>query len=176
MLGRRARRTFDGLAYLGLVTAVSGAQGKDLCCMAFRSGTGPQASGAATRFLHLLGLLAGFMSLTSCDATATGLILGGWRCWSHRAIAFLWCAALADADRSVVVCIASMFQVSTPAFPGIAATGPPPTIGTDPDDDLVLAFNSTACWLTRRTSRQAARGLILRVGRVTTPPDLNPAR
>ncbi|HDY96114.1 hypothetical protein LCGC14_0449800 [marine sediment metagenome] len=136
------------------VTAFLVLKWKDLLLHAFDPAQA-QASGLHTGFLHY-GLLAVLSLTIVATLTATGLILAVALLVTPGAIAFLVVRSFGPMlIVSVLVCIASMFAGVYASF--FLDSAPAPTIVLILTAIFVLAFINRLL-VTRRTSRQAARG------------------
>ena len=136
------------------VTAFLVLKWKDLLLHAFDPAQA-QASGLHTGFLHY-GLLAVLSLTIVATLTATGLILAVALLVTPGAIAFLVVRSFGPMlFVSVLVCIASMFAGVYASF--FLDSAPAPTIVLILTAIFVLAFINRLL-VTRRTSRQAARG------------------
>ncbi|MGY9038085.1 metal ABC transporter permease [Sulfitobacter sp. M13] len=154
MLGVGAQDLWTAGLISVFVTAFLVLKWKDLLLHAFDPAQA-QASGLHTGFLHY-GLLAVLSLTIVATLTATGLILAVALLVTPGAIAFLVVRSFGPMlIVSVVVCIASMFAGVYASF--FLDSAPAPTIVLILTMIFVLAFINRLL-VTRRTSRQAARG------------------
>ena len=154
MLGVGAQDLWTAGLISAFVTAFLVLKWKDLLLHAFDPAQA-QASGLHTGFLHY-GLLAVLSLTIVATLTATGLILAVALLVTPGAIAFLVVRSFGPMlIVSVLVCIASMFAGVYASF--FLDSAPAPTIVLILTAIFVLAFINRLL-VTRRTSRQAARG------------------
>ena len=154
MLGVGAQDLWTAGLISVFVTAFLVLKWKDLLLHAFDPAQA-QASGLHTGFLHY-GLLAVLSLTIVATLTATGLILAVALLVTPGAIAFLVVRSFGPMlIVSVLVCIASMFAGVYASF--FLDSAPAPTIVLILTAIFVLAFINRLL-VTRRTSRQAARG------------------
>ncbi|WP_138923748.1 metal ABC transporter permease [Sulfitobacter sp. BSw21498] len=154
MLGVGAQDLWTAGLISVFVTAFLVLKWKDLLLHAFDPAQA-QASGLHTGFLHY-GLLAVLSLTIVATLTATGLILAVALLVTPGAIAFLVVRSFGPMlIVSVVVCIVSMFAGVYASF--FLDSAPAPTIVLILTMIFVLAFINRLL-VTRRTSRQAARG------------------
>ncbi|MEH6675269.1 MAG: metal ABC transporter permease [Sulfitobacter sp.] len=154
MLGVGAQDLWTAGLISVFVTAFLVLKWKDLLLHAFDPAQA-QASGLHTGFLHY-GLLAVLSLTIVATLTATGLILAVALLVTPGAIAFLVVRSFGPMlIVSVVVCIVSMFAGVYTSF--FLDSAPAPTIVLILTMIFVLAFINRLL-VTRRTSRQAARG------------------
>lgn len=154
MLGVGAQDLWTAGLISVFVTAFLVLKWKDLLLHAFDPAQA-QASGLHTGFLHY-GLLAVLSLTIVATLTATGLILAVALLVTPGAIAFLVVRSFGPMlIVSVVVCIVSMFAGVYASF--FLDSAPAPTIVLILTAIFVLAFINRLL-VTRRTSRQAARG------------------
>lgn len=154
MLGVGAQDLWTAGLISAFVTAFLVLKWKDLLLHAFDPAQA-QASGLHTGFLHY-GLLAVLSLTIVATLTATGLILAVALLVTPGAIAFLVVRSFGPMlIVSVLVCLLSMFAGVYASF--ILDSAPAPTIVLILTVIFVLAFINRLL-VTRRTSRQAARG------------------
>ncbi|WP_323802758.1 metal ABC transporter permease [Sulfitobacter litoralis] len=154
MLGVGAQDLWTAGLISVFVTAFLVLKWKDLLLHAFDPAQA-QASGLHTGFLHY-GLLAVLSLTIVATLTATGLILAVALLVTPGAIAFLVVRSFGPMlIVSIVVCIVSMFAGVYASF--FLDSAPAPTIVLILTMIFVLAFINRLL-VTRRTSRQAARG------------------
>ena len=154
MLGVGAQDLWTAGLISAFVTAFLVLKWKDLLLHAFDPAQA-QASGLHTGGLHY-GLLAVLSLTIVATLTATGLILAVALLVTPGAIAFLVVRSFGPMlIVSVLVCIASMFAGVYASF--FLDSAPAPTIVLILTAIFVLAFINRLL-VTRRTSRQAARG------------------
>ena len=154
MLGVGTQDLWTAGLISAFVTAFLVLKWKDLLLHAFDPAQA-QASGLHTGFLHY-GLLAVLSLTIVATLTATGLILAVALLVTPGAIAFLVVRSFGPMlIVSVVVCIVSMFAGVYASF--FLDSAPAPTIVLILTAIFVLAFINRLL-VTRRTSRQAARG------------------
>lgn len=154
MLGVGAQDLWTAGLISAFVTAFLVLKWKDLLLHAFDPAQA-QASGLHTGFLHY-GLLAVLSLTIVATLTATGLILAVALLVTPGAIAFLVVRSFGPMlVVSVVVCLLSMFAGVYASF--FLDSAPAPTIVLILTVIFVLAFINRLL-VTRRTSRQAARG------------------
>tara|TARA_R110002096_G_scaffold415058_1_gene616490 strand:+ start:616 stop:1458 length:843 start_codon:yes stop_codon:yes gene_type:complete len=154
MLGVGTQDLWTAGLISAFVTAFLVLKWKDLLLHAFDPAQA-QASGLHTGFLHY-GLLAVLSLTIVATLTATGLILAVALLVTPGAIAFLVVRSFGPMlIVSVVVCIVSMFAGVYASF--FLDSAPAPTIVLILTMIFVLAFINRLL-VTRRTSRQAARG------------------
>ena len=154
MLGVGAQDLWTAGLISAFVTAFLVLKWKDLLLHAFDPAQA-QASGLHTGVLHY-GLLAVLSLTIVATLTATGLILAVALLVTPGAIAFLVVRSFGPMlIVSVLVCIASMFAGVYASF--FLDSAPAPTIVLILTAIFVLAFINRLL-VTRRTSRQAARG------------------
>lgn len=154
MLGVGAQDLWTAGLISAFVTAFLVLKWKDLLLHAFDPAQA-QASGLHTGFLHY-GLLAVLSLTIVATLTATGLILAVALLVTPGAIAFLVVRSFGPMlIVSVVVCLLSMFAGVYASF--FLDSAPAPTIVLILTVIFVLAFINRLL-VTRRTSRQAARG------------------
>ena len=154
MLGVGAQDLWTAGLISAFVTAFLVLKWKDLLLHAFDPAQA-QASGLHTGFLHY-GLLAVLSLTIVATLTATGLILAVALLVTPGAIAFLVVRSFGPMlIVSVLVCLLSMFAGVYASF--FLDSAPAPTIVLILTVIFVLAFINRLL-VTRRTSRQAARG------------------
>ncbi|MBQ0716644.1 MAG: metal ABC transporter permease [Sulfitobacter litoralis] len=154
MLGVGVQDLWTAGLISAFVTAFLVLKWKDLLLHAFDPAQA-QASGLHTGVLHY-GLLAVLSLTIVATLTATGLILAVALLVTPGAIAFLVVRSFGPMlIVSVLVCIASMFAGVYASF--FLDSAPAPTIVLILTAIFVLAFINRLL-VTRRTSRQAARG------------------
>lgn len=154
MLGVGAQDLWTAGLISAFVTAFLVLKWKDLLLHAFDPAQA-QASGLHTGFLHY-GLLAVLSLTIVATLTATGLILAVALLVTPGAIAFLVVRSFGPMlIISVLVCLLSMFAGVYASF--FLDSAPAPTIVLILTVIFVLAFINRLL-VTRRTSRQAARG------------------
>jgi len=154
MLGVGAQDLWTAGLISAFVTAFLVLKWKDLLLHAFDPAQA-QASGLHTGFLHY-GLLAVLSLTIVATLTATGLILAVALLVTPGAIAFLVVRSFGPMlIVSVLVCLFSMFAGVYASF--FLDSAPAPTIVLILTVIFVLAFINRLL-VTRRTSRQAARG------------------
>ncbi|WP_353627775.1 metal ABC transporter permease [Sulfitobacter sp. TCYB15] len=154
MLGVGAQDLWTAGLISAFVTAFLVLKWKDLLLHAFDPAQA-QASGLHTGFLHY-GLLAVLSLTIVATLTATGLILAVALLVTPGAIAFLVVRSFGPMlIVSVLVCMLSMFAGVYASF--FLDSAPAPTIVLILTVIFVLAFMNRLL-VTRRTSRQAARG------------------
>ena len=154
MLGVGAQDLWTAGLISAFVTAFLVLKWKDLLLHAFDPAQA-QASGLHTGFLHY-GLLAVLSLTIVATLTATGLILAVALLVTPGAIAFLLVRSFGPMlIVSVLVCLLSMFAGVYASF--FLDSAPAPTIVLILTVIFVLAFINRLL-VTRRTSRQAARG------------------
>ena len=154
MLGVGAQDLWTAGLISVFVTAFLVLKWKDLLLHAFDPAQA-QASGLHTGFLHY-GLLAVLSLTIVATLTATGLILAVALLVTPGAIAFLVVRSFGPMlIVSVLVCLLSMFAGVYASF--FLDSAPAPTIVLILTVIFVLAFINRLL-VTRRTSRQAARG------------------
>ena len=154
MLGVGAQDLWTAGLISAFVTAFLVLKWKDLLLHAFDPAQA-QASGLHTGFLHY-GLLAVLSLPIVATLTATGLILAVALLVTPGAIAFLVVRSFGPMlIVSVLVCLLSMFAGVYASF--FLDSAPAPTIVLILTVIFVLAFINRLL-VTRRTSRQAARG------------------
>ena len=154
MLGVGAQDLWTAGLISAFVTAFLVLKWKDLLLHAFDPAQA-QASGLHTGFLHY-GLLAVLSLTIVATLTATGLILAVALLITPGAIAFLVVRSFGPMlIVSVLVCLLSMFAGVYASF--FLDSAPAPTIVLILTVIFVLAFINRLL-VTRRTSRQAARG------------------
>ena len=154
MLGVGAQDLWTAGLISAFVTAFLVLKWKDLLLHAFDPAQA-QASGLHTGFLHY-GLLAVLSLTIVATLTATGLILAAALLVTPGAIAFLVVRSFGPMlIVSVLVCMLSMFAGVYASF--FLDSAPAPTIVLILTVIFVLAFINRLL-VTRRTSRQAARG------------------
>lgn len=154
MLGVGAQDLWTAGLISAFVTAFLVLKWKDLLLHAFDPAQA-QASGLHTGFLHY-GLLAVLSLTIVATLTATGLILAVALLVTPGAIAFLVVRSFGPMlIVSVLVCMLSMFAGVYASF--FLDSAPAPTIVLILTVIFVLAFINRLL-VTRRTSRQAARG------------------
>ena len=154
MLGVGVQDLWTAGLISAFVTAFLVLKWKDLLLHAFDPAQA-QASGLHTGFLHY-GLLAVLSLTIVATLTATGLILAVALLVTPGAIAFLMVRSFGPMlIVSVLVCLLSMFAGVYASF--FLDSAPAPTIVLILTVIFVLAFINRLL-VTRRTSRQAARG------------------
>ena len=154
MLGVGVQDLWTAGLIWAFVTAFLVLKWKDLLLHAFDPAQA-QASGLHTGFLHY-GLLAVLSLTIVATLTATGLILAVALLVTPGAIAFLVVRSFGPMlIVSVLVCLLSMFAGVYASF--FLDSAPAPTIVLILTVIFVLAFINRLL-VTRRTSRQAARG------------------